>query len=180
MAVVGDRIVGLVAVVGAVGFGSTAASLPLPFFAAPLGPRAFPLTIAAIIGICGLVMLLKPDPDPEWPSAGGWASLAIATVVLIAYAYTLKPLGFLIPTAIAAGILSWQIQPRIGFAIMAGIGLSIGLFVVFRFVLGLGLIPFPEDAGALFDPSEATAPVQIETPATEAEDADTPTPPAAD
>lgn len=139
----GDRLVGLVAVLGAVAFGAAASTLPLPFFSDPLGPRAFPLLIAAVIGVCGLVMLLRPDPDPDWPSAGGWGALTIATLVLLAYAYALQPLGFLIPTAIAATILSWQIDPRPRFAVVAGPALSIGLFLLFRFVLGLGLVAFP-------------------------------------
>ena len=32
---------------------------------------------------------------------------------MIAYAYSLKPFGFLIPTTLAAGILSYLITPRI-------------------------------------------------------------------
>ena len=37
--------------------------------------------------------------------------MAIAVFVLAVYAVMLKPLGFILPTAIAAGILSYQISP---------------------------------------------------------------------
>ena len=70
--------------------------------------------------------------------------LALSVIVMVAYAYSLKPLGFLIPTAFAAGILSYQINPRAVFAVLAGLGLSIGLFLIFKYALGLGLVPFPK------------------------------------
>ena len=87
---------------------------------------------------------MKPDtPGPSWPGARTWGSLAIATLVLVGYAYALVPLGFLIPTAIAAGVLSYQIRPRPVPAVLTGVGLSLGLFALFRFVLGLSLAGIP-------------------------------------
>jgi putative tricarboxylic transport membrane protein len=64
----------------------------------------------------------------------------LAVVVLSVYAVLLTPLGFIGPTAIAAGILSYQISPRVMPAIYSGIGLALGLFVLFKFALGLGNI----------------------------------------
>ena len=66
--------------------------------------------------------------------------MAIAVFVLALYAVLLTPLGFLLPTAFAAGILSYQISPNVKNAILSGIGLSIGLFVLFKYALGLGNI----------------------------------------
>ena len=70
-------------------------------------------------------------------------ALAFAVAVLVVYAYTLKPLGFLLPTALVAAVLSYQIAPRARFAALTGVSLSIGLFLIFRFALGLGLVAFP-------------------------------------
>ena len=141
----GDRIFGVVVMLGAVAYAASAWALPEPFFADPLGPKAFPLLVAATCFLCGAVMALRPDPDPAWPAPRTWGALLVAVIVLAGYAYALKPLGFLIPTAIAAGILSWQIEPRPGKAALAGLGLSVGLFLLFKYVLGLGLVPFPKD-----------------------------------
>lgn len=140
----GDRLLGVVVILGALAFAASAYNLPTPFFSDPLGPKAFPLLVSLVCLLCGLVMVFRPDPDPEWPSAGTIGALGLAVVVLVGYAYALKPLGFLIPTAIAAAVLSWQINPRPTFAALAGVGLSIGLFVVFKFLLGLGLQPLPK------------------------------------
>lgn len=138
-----DRILGLVVVVAALGYLASAAQIQSSFFSDPMGPRAFPYLVGGLILICGLVFIFRPDPSPDWPDARRWAALAIAAAVLVAYAFALKPLGFLLPTAIAGSILSYQIAPRVVPAIIAGCGLSVGLFVVFKFVLGLSLFAFP-------------------------------------
>ena len=62
----------------------------------------------------------------------------------VLYAYALRPFGFLIPTALAAAILSYQISPRVGPAALSGLGLSGGLFVLFKYALGLGLVALPK------------------------------------
>jgi putative tricarboxylic transport membrane protein len=94
--------------------------------------------IGAVAAICSLVLIFKPDPDPDWPMARTWGNLLVAVVVLAFYAVLMTPLGFILPTAVAASILSYQISPNAKRAVLAGIGLSLGLFVVFKFVLMLG------------------------------------------
>jgi len=91
------------------------------------------------------MMVWKPDAEPEWPGLAAFGALIVATIALVGYAFALKPLGFLLPTAIVSTILSYQIAPRVVPAILSGFGLSIGLFVLFRFVLDLGLIGIHRD-----------------------------------
>ena len=118
-----DRIFGLVVLMAALAFIASATQIQTSFMSDPVGPKAFPMIVGAIAGLCGLVMMIRPDPDPEWPKGRTFFALLIAVVVLIAYAYALKPLGFLIPTAITAAILSYQISPRVGPAAISGLGL---------------------------------------------------------
>ena len=89
-------------------------------------------------------MVVRPDPDPEWPDVKTFGNLAIAVIVMVGYAYALKPMGFLIPTSICAAVLSYQISPRPAPAALTGLGLSIGLFAIFKFALGLSLQPIPK------------------------------------
>ncbi len=128
----------------ALGYALSASTIQVPLFPDPMGPKSFPYLIAGGIIITGLFMVLKPDPEADWPETRTLLSLAVAIVVMVGYAYALKPLGFIVPTAIAAGVLSYQLSPRPAFAALTGIGLSIGLFVLFRYALGLGLVPFPK------------------------------------
>ena len=139
-----DRIFGLVALFVALAYMASATQIQTSFLADPVGPKAFPMMIGGVAAICALYMIVKPDPNPDWPAAKTWGALLIAVIVLVVYAYSLKPLGFLLPTAVAAGILSYQISPRAGAAALSGIGLSILLFLVFKYALGLGLVPLPK------------------------------------
>ncbi|GEM_PF-72728 len=118
--------------------------------------RVFGMQVVQVLAAAGVFIVANwffgRDID-----AVGWAILLVATAVMlrywpigaatltmVAYALALKPLGFLIPTAIAAAVLSWQIMPRPLQAALTGIALSIGLFVIFKYLLGLGLQPLPK------------------------------------
>lgn len=141
---ISDRIFGLVVLLTALAFIASATQVQTSFLADPVGPKAFPIGIGIVAAISGLVMLLKPDPDPAWPVGKTLFSILFAVVVLIAYAYALKPFGFLIPTAITAAILSYQISPKAMNAVLTGLALSVGLFILFKYALGLGLVPLPQ------------------------------------
>ena len=136
-----DRIFGLFIVIVALAFIASATQIQTSFLADPVGPKTFPFLIGAVLALCGLMLVLRPDDEQLRVQSAG--KLAFAVVVLLGYAYALRPLGFLIPTAIASGLVSYQISPRVTPAAMTGVGLSIGLFVLFKFVLGLGLFAVP-------------------------------------
>ncbi len=139
-----DRIFGLVAAVLALAYIVSANQTQISFLTDPVGPKGFPILIGIVWAISALFMVLRPDPQPDWPGVRTFAALAFAVVILISYAYALKPLGFVFPTAVAAGILSYQISPNPKNAVLSGIGLSIGLFVIFKYALGLGLVAIPK------------------------------------
>jgi putative tricarboxylic transport membrane protein len=138
-----DRIFGLVTLFVALAYIAGATQIQTSFLSDPVGPKAFPILIGAVAALCSLYMIMRPDPDPDWPGARTWGALLVAVIVLVAYAYALKPMGFIVPTAIAAGILSYQISPNPKAAVAAGCGLSLGLFLLFKYALGLSLFAFP-------------------------------------
>ncbi len=142
-----DRVFGLVVVLGALAYIASALQIQTSFMSDPVGSKTFPILVASAAILCGISMILRPDEEPDWPAMSALAALGFSVVLLIGYAYALKPLGFLIPTAIAAGVLSYQISPRPRFAALAGLGLSIGLFLLFKYALGLGLVAFPKAIG---------------------------------
>lgn len=139
-----DRIFGLVAGLVALAYIASATQIQTSFLADPVGPKAFPILIGVVGALCGLFMVLKPDPEPNWPALKTFGALGFAVIVLVLYAYALIPLGFLVPTALAAGVLSYQISPNAKNAALSGVGLSIGLFILFKYALGLGLFAFPK------------------------------------
>ncbi len=139
-----DRIFGLVVLVVALAYIASATQIESSFLSDPVGPRTFPIGIGLVAAVSAVFMIVRPDEDPNWPPLRIFGVLAIAALVLIVYALMLKPLGFLLPTAISAAILSYQLSDRPGPAALAGIGLSIGLFLIFKYALGLGLVAFPK------------------------------------
>ena len=66
-----------------------------------------------------------------------------AIVALILYAYGLKPLGFLLSTALVGAAVSYLIQPNLKTSLFTGVGMSVGLFLLFKFVFGLSLFASP-------------------------------------
>lgn len=139
----GDRIFGVVMMVLALGYILSATGIQTSFMSDPVGPRLFPYLVAGVVMMCALAMVLRPDPQADWPGLTMLAKLAFATLVLVAYAYAIRPLGFILPTTIAAGIISYMINPRAVPAALSGLGLGIGLYVLFKTILGLGLHAFP-------------------------------------
>lgn len=139
-----DRIFGLFAILGALAYIAGASQTQTSFMSDPMGPKAFPYLIGGAAVLSGLVMVIRPNEEPDWPSLKTFGSLLIAVAVMVIYAKTLKPLGFLIPTAVTAAILSYQISPRPVPALLVGVGLSAGLYALFKFVLGLSLVALPK------------------------------------
>ena len=138
-----DRLFGFATSILALAFFASAYQLESPFFADPVGPKTFPYLIASIAFISGAVIILFPDNNPKWPNFATLLKLLFAVIILVAYALTLKPMGFLVPTAIAASILSFQINPKVWTSAITGVLLSISLFIIFKYFLGLGLFPLP-------------------------------------
>ena len=140
---ISDRLFGTVVTLLALAFIASATQIQTSFLVDPVGPRTFPIMIGGVAALSGILVALRPDGDPEWPELRTLANLVVAVVILTGYAYALKPLGYVLPTAITASVLSFQISPRPSHAIAAGIGLSAGLFVLFKYALGLGLVALP-------------------------------------
>lgn len=139
----GDRLFGGIGIVLAAFFIWQATTIQESFIQDPVGPKTFPIIIGLLLGISSLVILLRPDPKPDWPAAGRLAEIAGAVVVLLAYAYALPEVGFLIATAITAAYLSWRLGTAPLHALAAGIAISIGIYVVFHLILGLSLAKGP-------------------------------------
>ena len=88
-------------------------------------------------------MVLRPDPNPEWPAAGRLIEIALSVVVLVAYANMLSLVGFVIATAFASAYLSWRLGAAPLGAVIAGIVISVGIYVIFHLILGLSLARGP-------------------------------------
>ncbi|QFS96319.1 Tripartite tricarboxylate transporter TctB family protein [Labrenzia sp. THAF191b] len=138
-----DRILGGVGVCLAAFYIWAATIIPKSFMADVIGPSTFPIIIGVILAVCSTVFILKPDPAPDWPSAGPLLEIAFAVAVMLAYAHLLPELGFVISTAIATTYLTWRLGSKPLNSVVIGVATSIGIYVVFRLILGLSLAKGP-------------------------------------
>jgi putative tricarboxylic transport membrane protein len=113
------------------------------FIQDPLGPKAFPLLIAGIMGLSGLVMIFKPDAEPHWPGMVKLAELAATVGVFVAYAEIMPRVGFVLSTAVATAFLIWRLGGTTRQALIGGVVTSIGIYAVFQHLLSLNLAKGP-------------------------------------
>lgn len=138
-----DRIFGGVGLLLAAFFIWGATQIELSFISDPVGPRTFPMIIGTILGLASLVIVLRPDAEPDWPRLGRVAEIAGAVAVMVAYALLLPDLGFVIATALASAILTWRLGTKPLWAVVAGVLTSLGIYTVFHLILGLSLAKGP-------------------------------------
>ena len=138
-----DRIFGLVGIALALGFALSAMVIEESFLSDAVGPKAFPLIIATILGLSSAVIALRPDPEPTWPALGRLAEIGAAVLVMVIYAEALPIVGFVASTAVAAAYLAWRLGSRPLEAVLVGIGTSIGIYAIFHLALGLSLARGP-------------------------------------
>jgi putative tricarboxylic transport membrane protein len=115
----------------------SAQSLEVPFAADPLGPRAFPSTVALLMGMCGALLLIPRGPAFAWPERA--AAPPLLVLVMAGYALLLVPLGFLAATALLAAGVALLFGARPLAAIGTGLITSALLWALFDRVLDLPL-----------------------------------------
>lgn len=138
-----NRIFGLVGALLAIGYAFAAMQIEESFLSDVVGPKAFPLIIATVLGISSLVIALRPDTSPVWPPLNRLAEIFAAVVVMILYAELLPEIGFIIATAFAAAYLAWRLGSSVLELVLVGLGTSIGIYAIFHLVLGLSLARGP-------------------------------------
>lgn len=130
-----DRLLGAAALAVATIMLAFGYGLQAPFAYEPVGPRAFPLIAAAMIALCGIILVVRPGEPDETVTAGPGRAIAALSGSLLGYALLFQPLGFviattifMIPIAMIFGAKWWQ-------GGMAGIVLAISSYVLFDRVL---------------------------------------------
>jgi len=116
-----------------------ASIIPTSFMTDVVGPRAFPYIVGGVILICSAVFILKPDAEPDWPGMHSFAEILFAGAVMFLYAWALPELGFLISTIFATAYLTWRLGTQPLWALVTGVLTSVGIYVVFKLILGLSL-----------------------------------------
>lgn len=134
-----DRTLGALAMLASLGLLAFGWGLVAPFAYEPVGPRAFPLLTAALIGVCGLVLVVRPGPDDEPNAPGVNVGVLSISATLFAYALLFQPLGYVLSTALMCFVISRIFGASWLQAALTGIGLSVISFFLFDRLLDVVL-----------------------------------------
>lgn len=134
-----DRIFAILWGLVVIWYGYTALQLQVEFSYEPVGPKAFPLLLTVLMIICVAYILLKPDPDPPWPERSLAVKLAVMVLALAVYGALYIQLGFILSTALAVLAIGRLYEGSWVQSAVAAVGLSLGLYVVFEYLLDVPL-----------------------------------------
>jgi len=134
-----DRATGVFLLLFAVWYGYQTANFKVGFMADPVGPKAFPIILAILLGLFSLYLIVKPDPNPAWPAASVWLRIGLIMLTLIAYAYLIVPIGFVLATTFVMSALALIFRGPAVKSIIASLIFNLLLYGLFDVVLDLSL-----------------------------------------
>ncbi|WP_165856633.1 tripartite tricarboxylate transporter TctB family protein [Marinobacter sp. JSM 1782161] len=139
MRLAADRILGI-ALIGLAAFAAfNASQFQVTFSYEPVGPKAFPMLLSALLAGLSLVLVFRPGENGEWPDKRTTLKLVAVLLVLLAYALLFTRLGFLITTFLTVLSLARLFEASWAKALLGGILMAVGSYYLFTLGLGIAL-----------------------------------------
>jgi putative tricarboxylic transport membrane protein len=139
MKIAADRVLGI-ALIGLAAFIAVqAVQLELPFSYEPVGPKAFPVGLSILLTVLSLVMILRPDPNGQWPHKALALKLLLVLALLLAYAVLFTQLGFIASSLLVVTALARLFDATWGKALITGVLMSVIGYFLFTTALGISL-----------------------------------------
>lgn len=96
-----DRVLGLLCLAIAVWYTIEARTFEgMAFSTGPVGPKTLPTAVGVLFGVLSLVLIIKSDPDPAWPSARAWWHIGLVVISSYVYGQILDSVGFIVASAV--------------------------------------------------------------------------------
>lgn len=105
----------------------------------PVGPRAFPLLVLTLLGVCAVMLMLEKKSDAVWAPPPVLRRVGVLFVVVLAYALLFDKLGFVIATALMTIPVARFFGGSWKQSVAGGIGLGVGMFFFFDRLLDVAL-----------------------------------------
>lgn len=150
-----DRLLGVVCVVVGSGMAWAAQGYAAEISYEPVGPRAFPLLLSALMVACGAWLVVRPGAAPAEAPAGDGAgaakgqnlkALALAGIAILAYVSLFQWLGFPLATALMALPVGMAFGGTWRQSLVAGVVMGVVFFLMFDklldVILPTGLLSF--------------------------------------
>lgn len=126
-----DRTLGIAAILFAVFLGVFGYDLEPPFSYEPIGPKAFPLLIAVIMAICGLILTVKGGNEAEANSRRANFRIMAMVAYIVLYAFFFQILGFIVATSLMVVFVGKLFGATWLKAIIGGVLTGILFFLLF-------------------------------------------------
>lgn len=110
-----------------------------PFAYDPVGPRAYPLLLLALMGAGSLWLIIKPGMLEQRLNMPAALRSALCVLALLAYALTFEPLGFVISTALATFVLGLLFTGRPLPCAISAVLMGVLLYSLFDLLLDVPL-----------------------------------------
>jgi putative tricarboxylic transport membrane protein len=137
---INDRVFGMLMLILAVVYGWEATKFPIPFGGhESVGPETFPIILAIILGISSIYLIVRPDPDEKWSPTAMLIELGVVVLSMLAFAWAIEPIGFMLAAALVVSFLSWRMGASISKSLITGVTSSVIIFLLFNNVLELAL-----------------------------------------
>lgn len=134
-----DRLLGAAAIAAAAAMAAAAQAYAAPIAYEPVGPRAFPLMLAAVLAAVGGGLVLWPSAHAAAVAPGRAAALAGCVAAIVGYALLFQLLGFVIATIVMALPVGLAFGGGWRVSLAGGAGLGLGLYLLFDKLLDVVL-----------------------------------------
>ncbi|WP_409025733.1 tripartite tricarboxylate transporter TctB family protein [Gallibacterium anatis] len=129
--VLSDRTLGVFTLIVSIFLTVFGYDLEAPFSYEPIGPKAFPLLIALVLGICSIILIFKGgNPVPPNPK-GANARIFIMLLFVTLYAFSFQWLGFIVSTIIIFTLVGYLFGGKWWLSGLVGIAISILFYLLF-------------------------------------------------
>ncbi|ENO82868.1 tripartite tricarboxylate transporter TctB family protein [Thauera mechernichensis] len=110
-----------------------------PFSYEPVGPKAFPMIVLALLGLFALALVFGKTEKTAWAPGPVMQRIGLLFLVVLGYALLFDRLGFVIATALVTLPVARLFGASWKQALVSGVGLGIGLFYFFDRLLDVAL-----------------------------------------
>jgi putative tricarboxylic transport membrane protein len=135
-----DRILGVVCLLLGVWYVfETRNFVETAFGSGPVGPKTLPILVGIFFSIMALVLIVRPDESPDWPSLGIWWQIAAVVATSFLYGQLLDVGGFIIASTLLSVIVGLFFRGPILKLLVLSFVFSIAVAYVFNNWLQLHL-----------------------------------------
>lgn len=134
-----DRVLGLAAIAMAAAMTVMAWGYAAPVEYEPVGPRAFPLLLAALLALAGTWLAFKPGQHVDLLHGPRTGVIAFCAASIVVYAIVFQLVGFVVATALMALPVGRIFGGSWKQCVLTGVGMGLVLYVLFDKLLDVVL-----------------------------------------